>query len=347
MESLDLRVLADALQWRRAGHAVTLVTVVETWGSAPRPPGALLAVRDDGLVSGSVSGGCVEDDLIAQTRAALQASSATPTPELQRPSMLAYGVSKEEAARFGLPCGGTLRLVREPLLDVAWIEELLDRTARHGIVARQLTLASGVVRLLPAVRGQALHFDGSVLSSVFGPRWRLLLIGAGQLSQAVAQIALMLDFEVLVCDPREEYAAMLRQDGVRRVLGMPDDVVRELVPDAHTAIVALTHDPKLDDMALLEALVSEAFYVGALGSRRNQAARKQRLAEHFGLAPQALARLHGPVGLFIGAKTPAEIAVSVIAQIVQVKNAVPAPWPPPPSLSLLEPAACLASYPPS
>lgn len=345
MESLDLRVLADALQWRRAGHAVTLVTVVETWGSAPRPPGALLAVRDDGLVSGSVSGGCVEDDLIAQTRAALQASSATPTPELQRPSMLAYGVSKEEAARFGLPCGGTLRLVREPLLDVAWIEELLDRTARHGIVARQLTLATGVVRLLPAVRGQALHFDGSVLSSVFGPRWRLLLIGAGQLSQAVAQIARMLDFEVLVCDPREEYAAMLRQDGVRRVLGMPDDVVRELVPDAHTAIVALTHDPKLDDMALLEALRSGAFYVGALGSRRNQATRKQRLAEHFDLTAEELARLHGPVGLFIGAKTPAEIAVSVMAQIVQVKNAVPPPRLQP--SSLLESVACLASHPPS
>jgi len=375
MESLDLRVLADALQWRRAGHAVTLVTVVETWGSAPRPPGALLAVRDDGVVSGSVSGGCVEDDLIAQTKAAFRSAdnqgawvaegsaqvkgggrrpgdteqNPLPPRRLARttelPSMLAYGVSKEEAARFGLPCGGTLRLVREPLQGVAWIEELLDRTARHEIVARQLTLATGVVRLLPAVRGQALQFDGSVLSSVFGPKWRLLLIGAGQLSQAVAQIALMLDFEVLVCDPREEYAAMLRQDGVRRVLGMPDDVVRELVPDAHTAIVALTHDPKLDDMALMEALVSDAFYVGALGSRRNQAVRKQRLAEHFGLTPQALARLHGPVGLFIGAKTPAEIAVSVMAQIVQVKNAVPQPASP--ARPLLEPAACLASYPPS
>jgi len=381
MESLDLRVLADALQWRRAGHAVTLVTVVETWGSAPRPPGALLAVRDDGVVSGSVSGGCVEDDLIAQTKAAFHSADnqggwaaegsaqvkeelaqragdteQNPLPPSLRarttarlPSMLAYGVSKEEAARFGLPCGGTLRLVREPLPDVAWIEELLDRTARHEIVARQLTLATGVVRLLPAVRGQALHFDGSVLSSVFGPRWRLLLIGAGQLSQAVAQIALMLDFEVLVCDPREEYAAMLHQDGVRRVLGMPDDVVRELVPDAHTAIVALTHDPKLDDMALLEALRSDAFYVGALGSRRNQATRKQRLAEHFDLSAEELARLHGPVGVFIGAKTPAEIAVSVMAQIVQVKNAVPPPrlQPQLPPSSLQEPAACLASYPPS
>ena len=245
------------------------------------------------------------------------------------------------SARFGLPCGGTLRLVRDPLLDTSWVEQLLERTGRHELVARQLTLATGGVRLLPAVRGQALHFDGSTLSSVFGPTWRLLLIGAGQLSQTVAQMAQMLDFEVLVCDPREEYAATLRLAGVKRVMGMPDDVVRALVPDAHTAIVALTHDPKLDDMALLEALTSEAFYVGALGSRRNQAARRQRLAEHFGLTPEALARLHDPVGLAIGAKTPAEIAVSVMAHIVQVKNAAPH------AHSVLESAACLVNHPPS
>lgn len=335
MESLDLRVLADALQWRRAGHAVTLVTVVETWGSAPRPPGALLAVRDDGAVSGSVSGGCVEDDLIAQTKAALQ--NRTASPEQVRPSMLAYGVSKEEAARFGLPCGGTLRLVREPLLDTAWVQELLERTARHELVARQLTLSTGAVHLLDATRGQAMAFDGSTLTTVFGPKWRLLLIGAGQLSQAVAQMAQMLDFEVLVCDPRDEYVTTLRMDGVTRVMGMPDDAVRAMAPDAHTAIVALTHDPKLDDMALLEALGSDAFYVGALGSRRNQQARKQRLAEHFDISAEALARLHGPVGLSIGAKTPAEIAVSIIAQIVQVKTAAPQ------GLSHVETGACLAT----
>ncbi len=319
MESLDLRVLADALSWKQGGHAVTLVTVVETWGSAPRPPGALLAVRDDGVVSGSVSGGCVEDDLIARTKAAF--ASAPPT-ELVRPSMIAYGVSKEEAARFGLPCGGTLRLVQEPLLDTSWISELLARTTAHGLVKRSLSLTSGAVVLSDAVRGDAMQFDGQTLVTVFGPKWRLLLIGAGQLSLAVAQMAGLLDFEVLVCDPREEYAQALGIPGVRRCLGMPDDVVRELIPDAHTAIVALTHDPKLDDMALLEALKSDAFYVGALGSRRNQEVRKARLAEHFGLSPDELAKLHGPVGLRIGAKTPAEIAVSVLAEIIEVKNAI-------------------------
>ena len=313
MESLDLRVLADVLAWRQAGHGVTLVTVVETWGSAPRPPGALLAVRDDGGVSGSVSGGCVEDDLIARIRQGEYA-------HLKQPSLVVYGVTKEEASRFGLPCGGTLRLVQEPVQDTAWIEELLRCTADHQLMARTLILASGQVTLRRATRGEALQFDGERLTTYFGPRWRLLLIGAGQLSQAVAQMAMALDYEVLVCEPREEYRAGWILPGVMHLQGMPDDVVLEIHPDAHTAIVALTHDPKLDDMALLEALKSPAFYVGALGSRRNQAARKQRLAEHFGMDEGSLALLHGPVGLDLGAKTPAEIAISIMAELVQVKN---------------------------
>ena len=313
MESLDLRVLTDVLAWRQAGHGVTLVTVVETWGSAPRPPGALLAVRDDGGVSGSVSGGCVEDDLIARIRAGEYAQQRSP-------SMVAYGVTKDEASRFGLPCGGTLRLVQEPVQDTSWIEEVLQRTGAHQLVARTLTLRDGQVTLRSAQRGEALQFDGNSLTTFFGPRWRLLLIGAGQLSQTVAQMAQALDFEVLVCEPREEYKAGWSLPGVTHLQGMPDDVVVQLQADAHTAIVALTHDPKLDDMALLEALNSGAFYVGALGSRRNQQARKQRLAEHFGLSAEALDRLHGPIGLRLGARTPAEIAVSVVAELVQVKN---------------------------
>jgi len=290
MESLDLRVLSDVLVWKMAGHQVTLVTVVETWGSAPRPPGALLAVRDDGGVSGSVSGGCVEDDLIARIRAGEYA-------DLQRPCMVAYGVTKEEASRFGLPCGGTLRLVQEPVMDTGWIEQVLQRTNDHQLVARRLTLRDGQVQLRSAERTETLAFDGETLTTLFGPRWRLLLIGAGQLSQSLAQMAQMLDFEVLVCEPRQEYTAAWHLPGVTHLSGMPDDEVLALKPDAHTAIVALTHDPK-----------------------RNQQARKQRLAEHFDMSEQALARLHGPVGLRLGAKTPAEIAVSIIAEIVQVKN---------------------------
>lgn len=315
MESLDLGVLADALSWRNEGWKVTLVTVVATWGSAPRQPGALLAVREDGQASGSVSGGCVEDDLIARIKAG-------DCDQPIAPSVLVYGVTQEDASRFGLPCGGNLRLVQEPLTDVTWIDQVLARAASHQLTARTLTMATGAVVVRDALRTETLQFDGKMLVTCFGPRWRVLLIGAGQLSRAVAQIMQLLDFDVLICDPREEYAATLNVDGVTRVMGMPDDVVRGLQPDAHTAIVALTHDPKLDDMALLEALISDAFYVGALGSRSNQTARKTRLKEHFDLPRDALDRLHGPVGLGIGAKTPAEIAVSIAAEIVQEKNRV-------------------------
>jgi xanthine dehydrogenase accessory factor len=241
--------------------------------------------------------------------------------------LITYGVSQEEASRFGLPCGGTLRLLQEPLLDATWLAQLIARVAAHELVARSVILATGTVQLSSASPGQTLQFDGATLRTVFGPQWRLLLIGAGQLSQAVARIAMMLDFEVLVCDPREEYAGSWATElsQVRRIAGMPDDVVRELVPDAHSAIVALTHDPKLDDMALIEGLQSNAFYVGALGSRHNQAARKQRLGDHFDLSPEQLACLHGPVGLALGAKTPAEIAVAIMAEIVQIKNQVTTP----------------------
>ncbi len=312
MDSLDLQVLTQARDWRVQGHAVWLVTVIETWGSAPRPPGALLAMRDDGLVVGSVSGGCVEDDLIDRVRQGERVAT---------PSLVTYGVTKEEAARFGLPCGGNLRLVQEPLGEVVWIDELLLRTGRHELVARRLDLASGAVTLESATRGEVFSFDGRTLRALFGPRWRLLVIGAGQLSRAVAQMALMLDFEVICCDPREEYHLTWDIPGTTFSKAMPDDLVVELQLDPHSAVIAVTHDPKLDDMALLEALKSPAFYVGALGSRGNTAKRRERLAQ-FDLSPAEIDRLHGPVGLDLGSKTPAEIAVSIVAEIVAVKNGV-------------------------
>jgi len=312
MDSLDLQVLSQARDWFTQGHKVWLVTVIETWGSAPRPPGALLCLRDDGLVAGSVSGGCVEDDLIDRLRHGERVAT---------PSLIAYGVTKEEAARFGLPCGGNLRLVQEPLQSVAWIDEVLARTARHELVARRLTLATGEVVVEAALRGDAFAFDGSRLTALFGPRWRLLIIGAGQLSRAVAQMALALDFEVICCDPRDEYNLTWDIPGTTFSKAMPDDLVLELQLDPHSAVVAVTHDPKLDDLVLLEALKSPAFYIGALGSRSNTAARRERLAL-FDLSPAEIDRLHGPIGLDIGSKTPAEIAVSIVAEIVAVKNGV-------------------------
>jgi len=312
MDSLDLQVLTQARDWRAQGRGVWLVTVIETWGSAPRPPGALLAMCDDGQVAGSVSGGCVEDDLIERVRHG---------ERVGKPSLVTYGVTKEEAARFGLPCGGNLRLVQEPLGDTAWISEVLSRTARHELVARRLDLASGAVTIEAATRGETFAFDGKTLRALFGPRWRLLIIGAGQLSRAVAQMALALDFEVICCDPREEYHLSWDIANTTFSKAMPDDLVQELQLDPHSAVIAVTHDPKLDDMVLLEALKSPAFYIGALGSRGNTAKRKERLAL-FDLSAAEIGRLHGPIGLDLGSKTPAEIAVSIVAEIVAVKNGV-------------------------
>jgi xanthine dehydrogenase accessory factor len=312
MDSLDLQVLQQARDWHAAGHKVWLVTVIETWGSAPRPPGALLALRGDGPVVGSVSGGCVEDDLIDRVRHG---------ERVDRPSLIAYGVTKEEAARFGLPCGGNLRLVQEPLLRIDWIDEVLARTARHELVARTLDLASGAVAVESAARGEVFEFDGTRLRALFGPRWRMLIVGAGQLSRALAGMALALDFEVVCCDPREEYHLTWDVPGTTFSKAMPDDLVLDLQLDPHSAVVAVTHDPKLDDMVLLEALKSPAFYVGALGSRGNTAKRKERLAL-FDLSPAEIDRLHGPIGLDLGSKTPAEIAVAILAEIIAVRNGV-------------------------
>lgn len=314
MDSLDLDVLRQARDWHCSGLPVTLVTVLETWGSAPRPPGALLAIGADGRVAGSVSGGCVEDDLIRRVQAG---------ENLQQPQLIQYGVTREEASRFGLPCGGTLRLLQEPLRRTDWIDTLLARTDRHELVAREVCIRTGEVSLHPARRGDTVFYDGIRLVSQFGPRWRLLLIGAGQLSRMVAYMAKPLGYQVLVCDPREEYRHGWDMADAQWLPGMPDDVVLAIEPDAHTAIVALTHDPKLDDMALLEALKSSAFYVGALGSRANTQKRRERLAL-FDLSEAEIDRLHGPVGLYIGSRTPAEIAVSILAEITAVKNGVAA-----------------------
>jgi len=230
-------------------------------------------------------------------------------------------VTKEEAARFGLPCGGNLRLVQEPLARIDWIDEVLTRTARHELVARTLDLASGEVAVEAAQRGEKFEFDGQRLRALFGPRWRMLIIGAGQLSRVLASMALALDFEVICCDPREEYHLTWDVPGTTFSKAMPDDLAVELHLDPHCAVVAVTHDPKLDDLVLLEALKSPAFYVGALGSRSNTAARKQRLAM-FDLSADEIGRLHGPIGLDLGSKTPAEIAVAILAEITAVKNGV-------------------------
>ena len=313
MDNVDLNVLRQVSTWMSEGRRVVLGTITRTWGSAPRPVGSVVAVRDDGLIAGSVSGGCTEDDLIAKVR---EGALTLSTPDLIR-----YGVGAEEATRFGLPCGGTLELVLEPLSAASQIPALLASLAAGERVQRELDLASGAVRLLaPQANADVVRLSETMLITHHGPQWRLLIIGAGQLTQYLASMALALDYQVLVCDPRDEYQPDI--PGATLSREMPDDVVQRFNPDGHSAIVALTHDPKLDDLALMEALGSPAFYVGAIGSRVNQAKRKARLAEHFGMCEAQLARLHGPVGLNIGARTPPEIALSILAHMTAERYGV-------------------------
>ncbi|GAA5233443.1 XdhC family protein [Verticiella sediminum] len=310
MNALDLEVLDQARDWVAQGHGVHLVTVVQTWGSAPRQAGAMLALRADGRLVGSVSGGCVEDDLIERAREGRLAAQA---------ERITYGVSRDEAARFGLPCGGTLRLIAEPLRDTAWLDTVLGEIRQHRIVMRTLDLQTGEASVRAASPTDGSDFDGRVFRAVYGPRWRLLIIGANQTARVLADIAVTLDFHVIVCDPREEVTATWNAPHATLTTGMPDDTVLDIGTDERTAIVAVTHDPKLDDMALLEALKSRAFYVGALGSRANQAKRRERLAM-FDLTEEDIARLRGPVGLPIASRTPAEIAVAIAAELVWVRN---------------------------
>ena len=317
MDNIDLEVLKTASQWLDAGLRCELVTVLKTWGSSPRPEGSMLAICQDGRVVGSVSGGCIEDDMIDRVR--------SEGLHRQKPELVKYGLTADEARQFGLPCGGTIELLLEPLFEASGVRPLLHRLESGELVARRLNLESGDVQLSRASPGDLLQVTSSHVVTVHGPRWRLLIIGGGQLSSFVSQIAQGMDYAVTVCDPREEYRDSWAVSGVEFDAGMPDDVVIAMKLDSRCAVVALTHDPKLDDLALMEALRSDAFYVGAIGSRLNNQRRKERLAEHFGLTAEELARLHGPIGLYIGSKTPPEIAISILAELTAVKNGVALP----------------------
>lgn len=316
MDSVDLQVLKSASAWVREGRRVVMATIIKTWGSAPRPIGALTAIREDGMVVGSVSGGCIEDDMIELVKKGELAKD--------KPATTRYGVTAEEAKRFGLPCGGTLELVLEPLGRNSGLDELLSRVERHELVLRKLDMETGHVTIGPAKSTDQLAFDGATLATVHGPRWRLLIIGAGQLSVYLTQMAQALDYQVIICDPREEYAEGWNVAGTEFKRGMPDDVVTGANLDGHSAVVTLTHDPKLDDMALLEALKSPAFYVGAIGSKKNNEARRKRLAD-FDLSQSEIVRLHGPVGLKLGSKTPPEIAIAILAEMTAIRNGVKIP----------------------
>ncbi|WP_395059997.1 XdhC family protein [Polaromonas sp.] len=329
MENLDVMVLRTLRDWRTAGKRALLATVVRTWGSSPRPVGSIMALCEDGAVVGSVSGGCIEDDLIYQYTQAYAAAGAGDTASKAIPSgpptFVKYGVTADEAHRFGLPCGGTLELLLEYDPEASALAELVQALEAGQLMQRSVRLTDGAVELALATAPAELSVSSIELVNTFGPEYRMLLIGAGQLTEYLATMALFSGFAVTVCDPREEYRSAWSVPGARVLSDMPDDVVIAFKPDRRSCVIALTHDPKLDDLALMEALGTDAFYIGAIGSRRNNETRHQRMAEHFDLTEAALARLRGPIGIYIGSKTPPEIAVSVMAEVLAVKNGVVLP----------------------
>ena len=328
MENLDVMVLRQLRDWRSAGRSALLATVVRTWGSSPRPVGSIMALADDGAVVGSVSGGCIEDDLIARysrVDGKVRSATASPMPSAGAPQWVKYGVTADEAHRFGLPCGGTLELLLEFDPDTASLGRLVEQLEQGRLMQRTVALGSGAAQIAEALAPAELTVDTDQLTNTFGPEYRMLLIGAGQLAEYLATMAMFSGFAVTLCDPRTEYRAGFSVAGVTVTTEMPDDAVTAFRADRRSCVVALTHDPKLDDLALLEALETDAFYVGAIGSRRNAQARRERMTEHFGQTEATLARLRGPIGIYIGSKTPPEIAVSVMAEILAVKNAVTLP----------------------
>lgn len=303
----DTEVLCDAVDWLQHGAKVFLVTVTRTWGSSPRRPGALMTIHADGRFTGSVSGGCVEDELVQRV---LKGEFDTGGPR-----RLVFGVTREATASVGLPCGGRLEVLLERIESRAQLARVLQTLEARQRIARQVCLNTGETSLHPPAADSDLSIDDNTLVKVFGPRWRLLIIGAGELSRRVAQLALTLDYAVTLCDPRPEYAAGWQVDGTEFASSPVAQTIARFRPDAHSAVLALSHTPALDDPALLAALQSDAFYVGALGSMNNQNARRERLRRS-GLSAVQLERLRGPVGLDIGSRTPAEIAIAVAAALV-------------------------------
>lgn len=307
IDNSDTEVLTQAIEWLDAGSSVELITVARTFGSSPRPPGSLAAVRDDGHLVGSVSGGCIEKQLAIRIDGENRAKS------------FAHEISDDEARKFGLPCGGKIELIFEALNNSTELKNILTSIDERKRISRTVTLETGTVSISNVDRSADFLYDGKQLRKIFGPGWRMLLIGGGQLSRFVAEFAQALDYEVVVCEPREEFASAWNAGGYTLTTLLPDEAVLKYATDHHSIVLALTHDPNLDDSALIEALPSNAFYVGALGSRANNERRKKRMLD-IGVEADAVERLHGPVGLNIGSRSAAEIAVAIVAEIIQLRN---------------------------
>jgi len=313
MQTLDHEVLEHVSVWVDEGHLTWLCTIVKTIGSSPRPVGSIVAVTGEGRQIGSVSGGCVEEDLMERLRAGIYTGD--------KPELIEYGVSAEENERLGLPCGGRITLLLQRLgeRDKPWINGVLAALDQRHCTVRELDVDTGETTLAAAEYFSLLEIDDTKMRQCFGPRMRMLLVGANQLAHNLAELGLAMDYEVMVTDPREAFLNQWEGPALELLPGMPDDVIRDYARDRHSIIITLTHDPRIDDMALMEALCTDAWYVGALGSQRTTRKRLDRLRQ-LDLSEEELARLHAPVGLNIGSKTPIEIAVAIMAELTQLRT---------------------------
>ena len=314
MQTLDHEVLQRLAVWLARGESPWLCTIVQTSGSSPRPVGSMLGALASGEQVGTVSGGCVEEDLLERIGAGEFSGES--------PQLVDYGVSAQENERLGLPCGGKLVLLIEQLNtgDADWIAATLTAIGQRQCVERHLHLDTSATQIKAVPHFTLLALSSNSLQHCFGPRMRMLLIGAGQLAQSLSELALAMDYEVIVSDPRQNMLDQWMGPQLELLQGMPDDIIRKHASDRHSVIITLTHDPRIDDMALMEALCTDAWYVGALGSPRTTQKRLQRLAQ-LDISAQQLARLHAPVGLAIGSKTPLEISVAVMAELTQLRRA--------------------------
>lgn len=309
MNGSNWYLLQQLLNWLEQGIEPWLATVLETYGSSPRPVGSMMLYHPSKGIVGSLSGGCIEQELVEQLAHA----------EPSCPQVIRYGGNAEEQQRLQLPCGGHLDVLLEKISveNSGHFSQLFQTLKQRHHTGREIHLHTGELAIID---DQSLttdiQRDGQVIRHALRPHDKLLMVGAGEVARCVADIAKNLGFEITLCDFRDEFLQGWQVNGVHVVRGMPDDLIAESFNDPHCAIIALAHDPRIDDMAMLEALNSQAFYVGAMGSLKTSAKRRERLSE-LGITPDALAQLHAPIGLDIGSKTPYEIALSIVAHIIQ------------------------------
>lgn len=321
VQSTEYRVIEALIHWLSEGHSAWLCTIVKTWGSSPRPAGSVLAFHPALGIVGSLSGGCIEEALIRKLSSESQGAKSTNSAYLYD-----YAISADDQIQYSLPCGGQLTLLVESIeptpINIQHFKAIQDALHHRKRIRREVSLSNGVMSLsveANTVTGSCIVESPASVATLFGPTFKMLLLGAGEVSQYVATMAISVDFAVTLCDPRKTYLNGWHHEGVEVVQCLPDDLVRERFSDPYCAILALAHDPRVDDMALMEALKTDAFYIGAMGSLRTSASRRERLAQ-LDCHPDEIRKLHSPIGFDIGSKKPAEIAISIVAQVLAERH---------------------------